>query len=271
MLRPTMPWFRGYFFVVLWFTLWVGFFGFFRPEEILRALPWPVPPLHARFIGAIYLGATVFLTLSLLAKSLLAVRTIVRIAFWWTGWLLMVTFLHWEMFDFARVQVWFWVLAYIAFPLFAAWLAWAPAAETVAASEAGVAPARIAEAWIPALLRGLGAVLVVLALAFFALPDRVGAIWPWKIQPFLAQIYSGPLLGLGIGFWTLGGRRNWTETWVPMVGLLVASALAIVGSLRHLALFTAGSPSQVVWFSTLTLLVLFAASLVWRGRRFARA
>ena len=76
-MKPGLAAHRVYFFVVLWFTLWVGFFGTFRPEEILRALPWPVPPLHARFIGAFYLSATVFLLLSLFAKSLLAVRTIV--------------------------------------------------------------------------------------------------------------------------------------------------------------------------------------------------
>ena len=68
-MKPGLAAHRVYFFVVLWFTLWVGFFGTFRPEEILRALPWPVPPLHARFIGAFYLSATVFLLLSLFAKS----------------------------------------------------------------------------------------------------------------------------------------------------------------------------------------------------------
>ena len=38
-MKPTLALHRAYFLVVLGFTLWVGRFGFFRPLEILRALP----------------------------------------------------------------------------------------------------------------------------------------------------------------------------------------------------------------------------------------
>ena len=116
LMKPTLTTHRAYFFVVIWFTLWVGCFGFFRPDLILKALSWPVPPLHARFIGALYLGATAFLLCSILGRSLLAVRTIVHVAMWWTGWLLLVTFIHWETFDFGRPQAWFWIVAYVLFP-----------------------------------------------------------------------------------------------------------------------------------------------------------
>ena len=263
-MQPTALVLRIYFFVVLCLTLWVGYWGFFHPEQIQTALPWPVPPLHARFIGAIYLGATTFLALSILRPARLAVRTVARIAMWWTGWLLGVTFLHWGTFDFARTQVWFWVLAYIAFPIVAAWVSWATRAEPV---PLGVG---IREPWITATLRALGAVLVVLGLGFFGLPEQVSALWPWKISPFLAQIYSGPLIGLGVGMWALGARRNWPETLYPMAGLLVASALSIMGSLRHLALFTPGSLSLYVWFGTLALLALFSSYLVLRAAGAAR-
>jgi hypothetical protein len=259
---------RIYFFVVLWFTLWVGFFGFFRPEEILRALPWPVPPFHARFIGAIYLAATVFLLLSLLSRSLLATRTIVRIAFWWTGWLLVVTFLHWSTFDFARTQVWFWVVAYIAFPLAAAWLAWGPPGREGETPPAG---ALVREAWIPPLLRGLGILLGALALAFFLFPARAVDFWPWKISPFLAQVYSGPLLGLGIGLFGLGARRNWVEVKIPAIGLAVAAVLALAASAVHRSAFTPGSVSAVVWFTTLGLVAALAGTLVIKASRAPRA
>ena len=123
-MKATMALHRVYFFVVFWFTSWVGYIGFFRPLEILRALPWPAPPLHARFIGALYLGASAFLLLAMFGRSRLQVRTVVDIAWVWTGCLLVITIMHWGMFDFAREQVWFWVVAYIAFPIVAAWLAW---------------------------------------------------------------------------------------------------------------------------------------------------
>jgi hypothetical protein len=55
---------RWYALLVSGFTAWVGCMGLFRPTDILRALPWPVPPLHARTVGALYLAATVFLCLA---------------------------------------------------------------------------------------------------------------------------------------------------------------------------------------------------------------
>lgn len=263
--KPSLAWHRAYFFVVVWFTLWVGFFGFFRPAEILRALPWPVPPLHARFIGAFYLSATVFLVLAMAARTLLQVRTIVIIAFTWTGWLLVITGLHWDTFDFARTQVWFWVIAYVLFPIAAAWLAWAGPAIAL--------PARglVTQRWVPVALRLQGGLLLALAVACFLAPAWVASIWPWQVSTFLAQVYSGPLLAYGVGSLVLAARRNWPETLIPSAGMLVFAVLAVVGSLRHLNLFTAGSASAIVWFATLAILTSLSTVLLSYAVRDATA
>lgn len=192
-MNPLTLWHRGYFLIVAGFTSWVGYIGFIRPTEILRALSWPVPPLHARSIGTLYLSATEFLLLSLFARSWLQVRIIVQIAFIWTGWLLLIT---------------------------------------------------------------------VLAALCFVLPNRVSTIWPWKISSFLAQVYSGPLLGYGMGGLILARRGNWTESWIPMVGLLSFAVLAILGSLQHLALFNVASASTVIWFGALAMLALGSVSVL---------
>jgi hypothetical protein len=263
-MKPSLTLHRVYFFVVVWFTLWVGYFGFFRPEEILRALPWPVPPLHARFIGAFYLSATVFLVLALCARTLLEVRTIVLMAFTWTGWLLGITFLHWQTFDFSRPQPWFWVVAYVLFPIAAAWLAWAgPGADRPTQGA-------ITERWIVFLLRLQGGGLLALAAACFLAPAWIVTLWPWKISPFLAQVYSGPVIAYAVGSLVLAARRNWPETMIPAIGTLVFAGLALIGSARHLALFTPGSPSKILWFTLLGLVALFAAGLVWRALQHRR-
>ena len=254
-MKPTLTLHRAYFFVVVWFTLWVGFFGFFRPEEILRALPWPIPPLHARFIGSFYLSATVFLTLSMIARTLLEVRTIVIMAFTWTGWLLGITFLHWETFDFSRPQPWFWVFAYITFPIAAAWLSWAGPARPEPDSSNAL------PSWAVHYLRFQGVLLVLLAAACFFAPSWVASIWPWKISTFLAQVYSGPTLAYGVAGLVLAAHKNWPETRIPALGTFVFAALALVGSCRHLALFTVGSPSKLVWFSVLSVIALGSAVL----------
>lgn len=249
---------RLFFLVVMLFTLWVGFFGFFRPHEILRALPWPVPPLHCRFIGALYLSATLFLGLSMFARRWLHMRTIVYIALAWTGWLLLVTFIHWNTFDFARRQVWFWLVAYVAFPIVAAIFAWAGDDAEVPHTE------RIDSRWIPLFFAATGALLVVLAALLFVAPGWVATLWPWKISTFLAQVYSGPVLGYGVGLLMLAGRRNWPESLIPVAGLLAFALLALLGSSWHLELFTRGSLSMNLWFGVLA--ALAAASALVLGQ-----
>jgi hypothetical protein len=223
-----------------------------------------VPPLHARFIGAFYLSATVFLLLSMLARTLTQVRTIVLMAFTWTGWLLLITFLHWETFDFSRPQPWFWVFAYITFPIAAAWLAWAGPARPEPTHGA------IRESWAPLYLRIQGALLVLLAATCFFAPAWVATIWPWKVSTFLAQVYSGPTLAYGVAGLVLAARRNWIETLIPAIGTLVFATLALIGSQRHIALFTAGSPSKLVWFATLWTIALGSAVLTVKAFRASR-
>ena len=47
---------RVYFAAVGLLALWVGVWGFLIPGQVDKALPFLVPPLHARFLGAMYLS-----------------------------------------------------------------------------------------------------------------------------------------------------------------------------------------------------------------------
>jgi hypothetical protein len=114
--------YRPFFLVVGLFALWVGAWGFAVPGEVSRALPWTVPPLHARFIAAIYLAGLLAMVWSFLATSLAEVRIPVALAALWTGALFLISMLHLGQFDFARPQVGFWMFAYAVFPLWGAWL-----------------------------------------------------------------------------------------------------------------------------------------------------
>ena len=88
----------------------------------LPSLPWTVPPLHARFIAAIYLAGLLAMGWSLAACRLSVARIPIALAALWTGALLVVSLLHLGDFDFAKPQVWFWFGAYAVFPLWGAWL-----------------------------------------------------------------------------------------------------------------------------------------------------
>ncbi len=50
------PLHRAYFLMVGLFAMWVGVWGTFMPSRVALALPWQVPALHSRVIGAMYLS-----------------------------------------------------------------------------------------------------------------------------------------------------------------------------------------------------------------------
>ena len=52
---------RLYFAAVATLALWVGLWGTLAPTRMDVAIPWLVPPLHARFLGAMYLSGATFM------------------------------------------------------------------------------------------------------------------------------------------------------------------------------------------------------------------
>ena len=70
---------RIYFAAVGLLALWVGIWGYFIPGRVDQAIPWLVPPLHARFLGAMYLSGTAFMVGSILARYYAEVRVVVRV------------------------------------------------------------------------------------------------------------------------------------------------------------------------------------------------
>ena len=256
---------RVYFWAVGLFALWVGVWGTFAPTEVARAIPWAVPPLHARFIGALYGSAMLLLLGATRAKSVSEVRAIVPMATIWTGWLLIVSLLHLGEFNFARPPVWFWFFAYIVYPVVGAWLAWRYR------NERRPAHATPLPAWVTGFVALLAIVFTLLAVLLFIAPAWMTTVWPWKIPAFLAQIYSGPFLALGVSAWVVARAATWEQARLFVWAITLLAVLVLVASLLHRGLFAAGSVSTIVWFVGfgLTAVVLGTASVkaaLSRGR-----
>ena len=234
------PLFRVYFALVGLFALWVGAWGYFVPSEVVRALPWPVPALHARFIAAIYLAGLLAMLLALTAKTLAEMRIPIALAAIWTGMLLLVSMLHFDTFDFAKPQVWFWMGAYAVFPIWGAWL-YAGRGAGATATRRPVDPALVA----------IGVVCLVLAAGLLAAPEQMIALWPWKLPPLLASIYAGPFLAYGVSAFMLAREGRPEARRIVLASMLAFTVLVIVASLLHLALFSFATSSAWVWFGLL--------------------
>lgn len=242
--------YRAYFGLVGLFALWVGAWGFFLPAEIARALPWPVPPLHARFIAAIYLAGLLAMLLSLFATRLAAVRIPIALAALWTGALLLVSQLHLNEFDFAKPQVWFWMGAYAVFPLWGAWLYFrAGAGATARARKPDL------------LLVAIAALCLLLAAALLVAPGAMVRAWPWKLPPLLASIYAGPFFAYGVSALMLAREAEPEARRIVLASMLAFTLLVLLASLLHLKLFNLDGPAAWVWFGALA---ASAAALAWR-------
>lgn len=244
--------YRSYFLVVGLFAGWVGAWGFAVPAQVDRALPWTVPPLHARFIAAIYLAGLLAMVLGLFARSVAEVRIAVALAALWTGALLLVSMLHLGAFDFAKPQVAFWMAAYAVFPLWGGWLYFGRGA----AAEARVrTPDR-------ALLL-VAACFLALAGALLVVPAQMIRAWPWTVSPLLASIYAGPFFAYGVCAFMLAREARPEARRIVLLSMLAFSVLALLASLLHLPLFRFDAPAAWLWFGAFGVAgLVFAASLL---------
>ena len=122
------------------FPAWVAAGGLFLPAQIDQFLPFKVPPLHARFIGAMYVAGAVMMLLAAASRAWRAVRVATVILAIWTGMLGIVSLLHVTVFDWSWRPTWFWWFAYIWFPIGAAFIAWNQRHETGHADEPPLSP-----------------------------------------------------------------------------------------------------------------------------------
>jgi hypothetical protein len=233
---------RIFFGFVLALAGYVGIWGMFLPGDIVRALPFAVPPLHARFLGAMYLSGATFMILGMLAREWAEVRVVAPMIAIWTGTLGIVSLLHLEAFDWERIQVWIWFAAYIAYPIIAAWIAWKQRARKTSASGPPLSPA------LRLYLTIQGGVVTLLALSLLLAPSALASAWPWSITPILAHIYGAPFLSYGLGSLHAARQRRWAEVRIAVYATLIFTLGVLVASLLHRALFDFGGPAAWLWF-----------------------
>ena len=255
---------RIYFALVGSFALWVGLWGYFVPGEISRAIPWQVPALHARFIGAMYLSGMMLMGLALVARNLVEVRTAVPMAAIWTGMLLLVSLLHLNEFDYSRPPVWFWFGAYIVYPLAGAWLAYRYRSSLPPNSTA------VAPNWVRVYLVIQGVVCIALAVSLFFAPAWMASIWPWRISPLLTQIYSGPFLSYGVGSLLLARQRHWVDLRIVLASMLAFAALVLAASYIHLGVFGPIGVSAQLWFGGFAVATAVLAFLTVRATQLGK-
>ena len=234
---------KYYFFAVGFLAIWVGLWGYFIPGLVNWAIPWLVPPLHARFLGSMYLSGAAYMAGSLRAKRYDEVRVVMPMIAIWTGLLFIVSLFYLPEFDPAIPPTYIWFAAYFIYPLIAMRLVWKHRADR------DPIEGRDLSAFARIYLIVQGIVLTVLGAALLLFTTSMVASWPWTITPLLAQIYAAPFLSYGIGSFLLARCKTWGEVRIALQAMFVFAAAVLIASFLHRSLFSASELADQLWFA----------------------
>ena len=263
-MRTVTPGQKIYFAAVGLLALWVGFWGYFAPEQVDKAIPWLVPPLHARFLGALYLSATVLMAGGILSHTYGEIRVSVHAVAIWTGMLFIVSLFYLKEFDYSRTQVWFWFGAYLVYPLIGLWLIWndRQLREDV--------PGMSLPTWVRGYLMVQGILVTSLAITLLLFPEFMATLWPWKITRLLAHVYSAPFLAYGLSSLMLSRQQTWAEIRDMVTATFIFALGVLIASFVHRQVFSFLNISALLWFGGFLLATLVLGLLTVRTMRESR-
>ena len=219
---------RVLFFVIFLAALLVAVLGLFAPAVLASIFDWLVlPPLHARFVGAIYAYGAAFMLGCLLAHYQGEVHWASPLIAVWTGMLFIISALHLSAFDFTRLPVWVWFASYSIYPVAAIVIA----VRRRDGEPGSRLPGRSLPDWASGILLVQGVVVTLLAAALLFAPHLMAAAWPWPVTPLLAQTYAGPLLSYGLGSLLFARERSWLAVRAVIPAMLLFTAATLAASI----------------------------------------
>jgi hypothetical protein len=165
-------------------ALLVAVLGSFFPAVLADMFSWlELPPLHARFVGALYFYGAIFMIGCLRARYQAEVRHALLMIAIWTGLLFVVSIISLSAFDFSQIPVWVWFASYLIYPIVAIVM-------TVRDREPVTddLPGSPVPAWARLTLQVQGALGLALALPLLLAPDFMVSIWPWRLTPLRRRL-----------------------------------------------------------------------------------
>jgi len=237
---------KAFFGVICAAVLLVAILGLFNPIYLASIFTWLVlPPLHARFVGAIYLFGAVFMAGCLFAKQQAEVRWGVQMIGIWTGMLFIISLLNLSAFDLSLLPVQIWFASYIIYPILAIWMTVRQPSMMQSASLSGPELAR----WAKNFLLAQGVLVSLLSIALFFAPAFMSALWPWKVTPVLAQMYAGRLLSYGLGSFLFAKQEQILGVRSIVPAMLAFTVTALIVSFMHISLLSFNEIADLLWFA----------------------
>ena len=240
-------------------ALLIGFLGYFAPARLAEITSWlTLPPLHARFVGALYFYGAVFMAGCMLARQHAEVRYAMPMIAIWTGLLFVISILSLSAFNLTLLPPWIWFASYLIYPLIALWFTWKQREMDNSLSGEAL------PSWARNFLLVQGVIVGLFSLALILTPNLMVALWPWKITFLLAQTYGGPLLAYSIGSWMFAQRGTWKAVRTVAPAMFVFATLVLLASIVHRDLFSMSELNDLIWFIAFGVATVFLGLITFR-------
>ncbi len=215
------------------------------PDRAAQLFAWKIqPPMNAAFMGAAYANGVVFLLAAITGRHWHRIAAPHVGVFAFASLLLLATILHWDRFTHGHPVFWAWVFVYATAPVLVPLAFARNRGEDPGTPDPfdAVVPRPVRVLWAAAAGAFLAACLVA-----FVQPERVIAIWPWKLTPLTARVTISFYALLGVAPLTVVGEPRWSAWRLGLGGILLWHALLLIAALRRREDFTT-PPPDTAWF-----------------------
>ncbi len=244
--------------------LWVGFVGInaafvsyaglFKPKFLDEKFTWAeLPPLHARFVGGLYLFGAVFLLGSLFCRRWVQVAETLFATAIFTTAMLVLTLLNWNAFDLDLTPALVWVIAYLLFGPVSLALALVYWRHPTHEADGPEIPS-----WQRSGMRSLAALFALVGAGLLVARSAVADAWPWPVSDGVAQFYGGPFLTLAWCSWAAARRRSLSSIRLYLAAMAALGVSVTVVAIIHRGVFDGGNPATWLWFATFAAIAIAA-------------
>lgn len=237
--------------------------GVFFLADVTRPIwPWDIPPFNAAFIGAIYLASVPAIGMLALIGRWAPARLVLAMLLTFTGIGLVASVLNLGDFQFQRWTAWFWFFLYISLPINSVIHLWLYRRRPPAQ------PISIPAAWRYYLLVQ-GFVLILYGVGQFVVPLALSSFWPWKIDAFHGQLYSGAFVATAVGGVLISrwaARLEFLAQGLSQIrfGLFAVGGLVLVDATAHRVNWSA--LGTWAWIGGFTVLTGAGLGMLWHWR-----
>jgi hypothetical protein len=242
---------------------------FLFPSQTQAYFAWTIKhPLTPIFMGANYLGGLgAIWTVRINRWSVARVQVPGIFVFAITQ--LFATLLHIPIFNWHHPIAWAWLFVYVTSPIATLWVYFA--------MEKGYQPVSNG----PALPKGFASVTQIFAFIsaafgaglivwpFFFPAQRQGSAvpwWAWTLTPLTAHVIGGWYLAAATLYWTLSRQRSMDTVGPSLLGLMIVTAVQLVGALIHINAFDGSTLFIALYLLNSIAVFLFASFTFLRNR-----